>query len=318
MGHRTMMRGVCLFVLALAVVAAEEGKPPMLGPDVKLMAQCTDSLTTLMNNKVKALQGLKGITSKVADQSKPAKTKDTSKAQPAKPAAKKDEANKPAAAAAKPKELGEGGEVGSNWPGLKSMSRKDIKQFLDDVEHLAVESTTLLKAVDQSRTDIHITEPKKGEVVMLGDEAPQSPQDKAGAKADAKKPKSIMPKAQALPSEVNHMKHLIDHCVSNVVKVSVSLTAVNGYAKCLKSTKPTADNMWPNVKECASLKPSTIAEPKPKKANTGAKAKAKAAAKAEDKKAAAPKKETKPAEKGKDAPKGDKAQAKAAEKAAKP
>merc|ERR1719399_1376665 len=183
------MRGVCLFVLALAVVAAEEGKPPMLGPDVKLMAQCTDSLTTLMNNKAKALQGLKGITSKVADQSKPAKTKDTSKAQPAKPAAKKDEANKPAAAAAKPKELGEGGEVGSNWPGLKSMSRKDIKQFLDDVEHLAVESTTLLKAVDQSRTDIHITEPKKGEVVMLGDEAPQSTQDKAGAKADAQKAK---------------------------------------------------------------------------------------------------------------------------------
>merc|ERR1712196_223668 len=276
----------------------EEGKPPTLGPDVKLMAQCTDSLTTLMNNKAKVIQGLNGITSKVADQSKPAKTKAESKAQPAKPAAKKSEANKPPA---KPAELGEGGEVGRNWPGLKSMSRKDIKQFLDDVGHLAVESTKLLKAVDQSRTDIHITEPKKGEVVMLGDEAPQSTQDKAGAKADAKKPKSIMPKAQALPSEVNHMKHLIDHCVSNVVKVSASLTAVEGYAKCLKSTKPTADNMWPNVKECTTLKPSTVVEPKPKKANT--QAKAKAAAKAEDKKAAAPKKETKPAEKGKDAPK---------------
>ena len=116
-----MMRGVCLFVLALAVVTAEEGKPPMLGPDVKLMAQCTDSLTTLMNNKAKVIQGLNGITSKVADQSKPAKTKAESKAQPAKPAAKKSEANKPPA---KPAELGEGGEVGRNWPGLKSMSRK--------------------------------------------------------------------------------------------------------------------------------------------------------------------------------------------------
>merc|ERR1719502_1444845 len=178
-----MMRGVCLFVLALAVVTAEEGKPPVLGPDVKLMAQCTDSLTTLMNNKAKVIQGLNGITSKVADQSKPAKTKAASKAQPAKPAAKKSEANKPPA---KPAELGEGGEVGRNWPGLKSMSRKDIKQFLDDVGHLAVESTKLLKAVDQSRTDIHVTEPKKGEVVMLGDEAPQAPQDKAAAKADAK------------------------------------------------------------------------------------------------------------------------------------
>merc|ERR1719502_2478670 len=246
-----MMRGVCLFVLALAVVTAEEGKPPVLGPDVKLMAQCTDSLTTLMNNKAKVIQGLNGITSKVADQSKPAKTKAASKAQPAKPAAKKSEANKPPA---KPAELGEGGEVGRNWPGLKSMSRKDIKQFLDDVGHLAVESN-------------------KGEVVMLGDEAPQAPQDKAAAKADAKKPKSIMPSAQALPDNVNHMKHLIDHCVANVVKVSASLTAVEGYAKCLKSTKPTADNMWPNVKECTTLKPSTVVEPKPKKANTEAKAK---------------------------------------------
>merc|ERR1712196_701685 len=124
----------------------EEGKPPTLGPDVKLMAQCTDSLTTLMNNKAKVIQGLNGITSKVADQSKPAKTKAESKAQPAKPAAKKSEANKPPA---KPAELGEGGEVGRNWPGLKSMSRKDIKQFLDDVGHLAVESTKLLKGVGQ-------------------------------------------------------------------------------------------------------------------------------------------------------------------------
>jgi len=306
------MRGVCLFVLALAVVTAEEGKPPMLGPDVKLMAQCTDSLTTLMNNKAKVIQGLNGITSKVADQSKPAKTKAESKAQPAKPAAKKSEANKPPA---KPAELGEGGEVGRNWPGLKSMSRKDIKQFLDDVGHLAVQSTKLLKAVDQSRTDIHVTEPKKGEVVMLGDEAPQAPQDKAAAKADAKKPKSIMPSAQALPDNVNHMKHLIDHCVANVVKVSASLTAVEGYAKCLKSTKPTADNMWPNVKECTTLKPSTVVEPKPKKANTEAKAKTEAAAKEQDKAAAAPKKDPEPA-KGKAAPKGDAAQAKAAGKPA--
>jgi hypothetical protein len=156
---------------------------------------------------------------------------------------------------------------------------QDINMFLSDVERLAADSTKVLKKVEKKESVLDaapLSTPKESEVMMLGedDEAPSSPQDKAGEKVDGNAPKPAMPKAQAPPSGINHMKHLLDICVSNVVKVSTALTSLNSYAKCLKTSKPTAASMWPNVKACVAKKPTTIKEPKPEKANQKAKASA--------------------------------------------
>merc|ERR1712134_164138 len=120
----------------------------------------------LMNQKAKVITGIQGITAHLKDKSKPAKDKAPKDGKPAAPAS----------------ELGENGD-GAKWGGLKSMAKKDINQFLVDVQGVAVESDRIVRQYDQARGIV--VEHKDSEVVELGedDEAgPAAPQDKAGAK----------------------------------------------------------------------------------------------------------------------------------------
>jgi len=134
LNKREMRTVVCLVVLALAVVSAEEKS--LVGPDVELLSKCTDSLTTLMNSKAKAITGLNGIAAHLKDDKPPAKTGDSAKpaVKPDAPVAAKngpkDGADKqkvvPKAAAPKEEELGEWREPveSAHWAGLKSLSHK--------------------------------------------------------------------------------------------------------------------------------------------------------------------------------------------------